>query len=77
MVMKQYDEGWVCPECGLKRGADGYDPCIGYLPGVDYACCGHGGRRHDGGIGGYIKFKDGKIIRWSKLTQTPFGNGTL
>lgn len=66
--LKQWEVGWVCPECGLKRESDGYDPCIGYLPGVDYACCGHGGRKH-ASIGGYIKFSNGKIIRWRKLTE--------
>ena len=31
-----------CRECGLKRDEDGHDPCLGTLPGVMNACCGHG-----------------------------------
>ena len=38
-----------CKECGAKANIDaaiGYfdppDPCIGFLPGVYNACCGHG-----------------------------------
>jgi len=31
-----------CNHCGLKRGIDGYDPCIGELKGAKNACCGHG-----------------------------------
>lgn len=34
-----------CTHCGLiAQGHYGPDPCIGWLPGVDGACCGHGGR---------------------------------
>ena len=39
-----------CPHCGLVAGPwtpDGEmapDPCLGWLPGVRYACCGHGHR---------------------------------
>jgi hypothetical protein len=32
---------------------EGYDACLGYLPGVDAACCGHGVTR------GAIHYKDG------------------
>ena len=36
----------TCERCGLTSdGSDewgGPDPCIGYLPGVTSACCGHG-----------------------------------
>jgi hypothetical protein len=59
--------GWICPECGLARGADGYDPCLGELPGVNFACCGHGGYPH-GCIDGYISFNNGAIVRFEKLT---------
>jgi hypothetical protein len=36
-----------CPKCGLTAqcepdGRYGPDPCLGYLPGVIGACCGHG-----------------------------------
>jgi hypothetical protein len=31
-----------CPRCGMPPTTNGYDYCIGYLPGVISACCGHG-----------------------------------
>jgi len=46
----------VCPECGLTETTEGHDPCIPNLPGVKFACCGHGIQR------GYVVFEDGKII---------------
>lgn len=67
-MVDQWDPEWVCPECGMKREVEcGPDPCIGLLPGVDFACCGHGGRRTQSGSG-YIKFTNGTIIRFDKLT---------
>jgi hypothetical protein len=46
-----------CPACGLKPTPEGHDPCLGTLPGVQYACCGHGLER------GYIMFENGTIVR--------------
>lgn len=31
-----------CPECDELPTAEGDDPCIGHIPGVYSACCGHG-----------------------------------
>jgi hypothetical protein len=31
-----------CGYCGLAYGESLHDPCIGYIPGVFAACCGHG-----------------------------------
>lgn len=31
-----------CVRCGLTAVPDGPDPCLGMLPGVISACCGHG-----------------------------------
>lgn len=31
-----------CGHCGRSNTADGYDGCLGALPGVMNACCGHG-----------------------------------
>ncbi len=50
---------WPCKTCGGQPAPEGYDPCVGYLAGVVWACCGHGvdsrryvitlnGRRFDG-----------------------------
>lgn len=56
-----------CPKCRLTPEVEepgvnsGHDPCIANLPGVDYACCGHGVEQ------GYIKFKDGRIFRFDNL----------
>ncbi len=38
------------------------DPCLGWLPGVEFACCGHGAR---GGFPqGYIAFTNGRVVRF-------------
>ena len=42
----------------LARGSVGPDPCLGMLPGVTSACCGHGEEA------GYISFECGFTIRW-------------
>ncbi len=31
-----------CLQCHKMPTAEGYDACLGYLPGVNDACCGHG-----------------------------------
>ena len=31
-----------CPKCGKLPTTEGYDACLGYIPNVKYACCGHG-----------------------------------
>jgi hypothetical protein len=46
-----------CVKCGLMPTAEGQDPCIANLPGVQNACCGHGVKK------GYIHFTDDRIIR--------------
>jgi hypothetical protein len=37
-----WDNPRVCPKCKMMKDKDGYDHCLGYLPGVAHACCGHG-----------------------------------
>jgi len=32
----------ACGECGLFYGESLHDPCLGEIPGVIAACCGHG-----------------------------------
>jgi len=46
-----------CPKCSHYPTEEGHDPCIAGLPGVEYACCGHGTDK------GYIKFNNGIVIR--------------
>jgi len=43
----------------MVRTPEGHDPCLGTLPGVLFACCGHGGRAF-----GYVYFENGVTIRW-------------
>ena len=42
-----------CPFCGKRAKPNGPDPCLGELPGVESACCGHG--QHQG----WIRFDEG------------------
>lgn len=46
-----------CPKCDRLPTKKGHDPCLADLPGVKFACCGHGVEK------GYITFKDGTVIR--------------
>jgi hypothetical protein len=46
-----------CAACGMRRRANGHDPCIENLPVVRNACCGHGVDR------GYVQFENGLVIR--------------
>ena len=46
-----------CPTCGKRPLESGDDACLGHLPGVVNACCGHGGR-------GYVQFANGITIRF-------------
>lgn len=38
----QLDEQRPCARCGRPPTPEGYDACIGYVPGAASACCGHG-----------------------------------
>jgi hypothetical protein len=31
-----------CARCGKMPTPEGYDACLGFIPGAKYACCGHG-----------------------------------
>ena len=55
----QFEVGWPCPKCGLRRGEDHHDPCLGELPGVRYACCGHADYRASYP---YLSFENGVRI---------------
>jgi hypothetical protein len=59
--MSSDDDNWkdgFCVACGQCRTQEGHDPCIANLPGVLFACCGHGGND------AYIKFEDGRCLRF-------------
>ena len=34
----------ACSHCQRPQTKAGHDPCIANLPGVNFACCGHGGK---------------------------------
>lgn len=49
-----------CAHCGLQTplGEGEVDPCLGVLPGVDNACCGHGVRDE-----AYVRFTTGIVLK--------------
>lgn len=53
-------ESRPCNKCGANEWTQtaGYDECLGKLPGVVHACCGHGDRD-----AAYIVFRNGVVIR--------------
>lgn len=46
-----------CPKCNELPSENGNDPCISNLPGVKFACCGHGNVFYT-----YVSFDDGSTI---------------
>ena len=48
----------ACAVCGRDVPHASPDPCLGRLPGVLFACCGHGTEK-----GGYIVFANGVTVR--------------
>jgi hypothetical protein len=47
----------TCARCGNLPTEEGYDSCIGFVPGVIKACCGHGSKAP------YVKLPNNKIIK--------------
>jgi len=60
-------ENRPCPICGSTEDIDG---CLGKLPGVRNACCGHGDRSSS-----YIQFENGVIIRDFIIESYESANG--
>lgn len=63
----------ACGYCSLERTPEGHDGCIGTLPGVMNACCGHGEERM-----AYIQYPDGSVVQgasavseFERLRPTP------
>lgn len=52
-----------CPHCGKLQSAEGYDGCIGYLPNVKSACCGHGIEKP------YIVTNDGEYMQFENVKE--------
>ena len=46
-----------CAHCGQHSTPEGHDACLGTLPGVMNACCGHG---HS--LSAYVQFGDGRSL---------------
>ena len=57
-ILSREDRKRPCAKCGVLPTVEGHDACIANLPGVAYACCGHGDTSRC-----YIKFEDGTIVR--------------
>lgn len=47
----------ACPLCGKMSTDERHDHCIANLPGVKFACCGHGIRD------AYVVFDNGLVLR--------------
>ncbi len=69
MMSRRRTTGWTgeltqprekqrCRVCKARRTKEGHDPCLGTLPGVLAACCGHGDVRRS-----YLLLSDMTIIR--------------
>jgi hypothetical protein len=56
-----YNKKGLCKLCKEPRTERRHDPCIANLPGVLYACCGHGIED------GYIKFEDGRTLNFTPI----------
>ena len=49
-----------CDKCAVFHKHNDLDPCLGMLPGLMNACCGHGNVN-----AAYVQFLDGQCIRGS------------
>jgi hypothetical protein len=52
-----------CVFCGRLADLDGPDPCLGWLPGVQNACCGHGLGPSAYDDHAYVQFIGGRTLR--------------
>ncbi len=50
-----------CGVCNEPRTPEGHDPCLGTLPGVMNACCGHGNPKE-----AYVQIDSSREVRGSK-----------
>jgi hypothetical protein len=54
-----------CGFCDRESATQGHDACLGVLPGVDNACCGHGQDDE-----AYIQFANGDYVQGEKAVRT-------
>lgn len=52
-----------CGSCGMFKTIEGHDGCLGTLPGIMNACCGHGRSSE-----AYVQFLDGHAIHGKDAT---------
>ena len=57
----RYNKNRLCGKCKQDNTAEGHDTCLGTLPGLMNACCGHGKTKE-----AYIQFLDGFSIHGKK-----------
>lgn len=55
-VLVDDDPDRPCPRCGRLPTPEGYDACLGHIPGCVSACCGHGAH-------GPILIMDGEVSK--------------
>lgn len=53
-----------CGHCGRHDTPEGHDGCLGTLPGVMNACCGHGNLRE-----AYVQFPNGGEMRGAAAAE--------
>ena len=63
-------KGRPCGYCGQETTPEGHDPCLGTLPGVMNACCGHGE-----GHKAYVQMNDGTRLGGSEVLNFFTENG--
>lgn len=54
-----------CVACGRPPTPEGYDACLGWIPGARAACCGHGVKPP------YVMWDDRSVQRGEALTASP------
>lgn len=58
------EEERPCTHCGKDATPEGHDACLGTLPGVKAACCGHGTAMR-----AYVLFTDDAVLREQEAVQ--------
>ena len=61
-LVKEIHKNRPCGYCNLFPTKDGHDRCLGMLPGIMNACCGHGDINES-----YVQFLDGSCIRGKRV----------
>jgi hypothetical protein len=61
-----------CKACGADRPvSEAPDPCLGTLPGIRFACCGHGQREGQC----YLVYEDGRKVYGEDARQEQIAMG--